>query len=55
MRRYQDLAVRWMAEYLRIDTTNPPGNEVKAVEKWFKRALTAEGIENGLCRMLRAG
>jgi acetylornithine deacetylase/succinyl-diaminopimelate desuccinylase-like protein len=44
---YQDLSVRWMAEYLRINTTNPPGNELKAAE-WFKRIFDAEGIENRL-------
>jgi acetylornithine deacetylase/succinyl-diaminopimelate desuccinylase-like protein len=47
IRHYQDLAVRWMAEYLRLNTTNPPGNEVKAAE-WFKRIFDAEGIENRL-------
>ncbi|MFB3814343.1 MAG: M20/M25/M40 family metallo-hydrolase [Terriglobales bacterium] len=45
MRRYQDLAVRWMQEYLRIDTTNPPGNEIQAAG-WFKRIFDQEGIEN---------
>ncbi len=45
MEHYQDLAVRWMQEYLRIDTTNPPGNELKAAE-WFKGIFDAEGIEN---------
>jgi hypothetical protein len=24
-RQYSDLALQWMQEYLRIDTTNPPG------------------------------
>ncbi|MGH9557448.1 MAG: hypothetical protein ACRD2Y_16680, partial [Terriglobales bacterium] len=24
--QYADLAVRWMQDYLRVDTTNPPGN-----------------------------
>jgi acetylornithine deacetylase/succinyl-diaminopimelate desuccinylase-like protein len=47
MRHYQDLATSWMREYLRIDTTNPPGNELQAAE-WFKRILDAEGIENQL-------
>jgi acetylornithine deacetylase/succinyl-diaminopimelate desuccinylase-like protein len=47
LKRYQDLAVRWMQEYLRIDTTNPPGNEVHAAE-WFKKIFDAEGIENRL-------
>jgi acetylornithine deacetylase/succinyl-diaminopimelate desuccinylase-like protein len=45
--RYGDLAVRWMREYLRIDTTNPPGNELQAAV-WFKRIFDAEGIENRL-------
>jgi acetylornithine deacetylase/succinyl-diaminopimelate desuccinylase-like protein len=45
MERYQQLALRWMQEYLRIDTSNPPGNEQRAAE-WFKRILDAEGIEN---------
>jgi acetylornithine deacetylase/succinyl-diaminopimelate desuccinylase-like protein len=44
---YEDMAVRWMRDYLRIDTTNPPGNELRAAE-WFKRILDAEGIENRL-------
>jgi len=42
---YSDLAVTWMQEYLRIDTTNPPGNEMKAVA-FYKKILDQEGIEN---------
>jgi len=34
-----------MQEYLRIDTTNPPGNEMKAVA-FYKKILDEEGIEN---------
>jgi acetylornithine deacetylase/succinyl-diaminopimelate desuccinylase-like protein len=34
-----------MQEYLRIDTTNPPGNEMKAVA-FYKKILDQEGIEN---------
>jgi acetylornithine deacetylase/succinyl-diaminopimelate desuccinylase-like protein len=34
-----------MQEYLRVDTTNPPGNEMRAVA-FFKKILDAEGIEN---------
>jgi acetylornithine deacetylase/succinyl-diaminopimelate desuccinylase-like protein len=45
MNQYSDLAVKWMQEYLRIDTTNPPGNELKAA-KYFKAILDQEGIEN---------
>src|SRR5437868_7622057 len=45
MKQYSDLAVQWMQEYLRIDTTNPPGNETRAAE-FFKKILDKEGIEN---------
>ena len=45
LRQYSDLAVSWMREYLRIDTTNPPGNEMRGVE-FFKKVLDEEGIEN---------
>ena len=45
LNQYETLAVNWMQEYLRIDTTNPPGNEAKAVA-FFKRILDEEGIEN---------
>ena len=45
LRGYSDLAVKWMQEYLRVDTTNPPGNEMRAVE-FYKKILDAEGIEN---------
>ena len=30
MEQYSELAVRWMQEYLQVDTTNPPGNEARA-------------------------
>ncbi|MEO8879811.1 MAG: M20/M25/M40 family metallo-hydrolase [Gemmatimonadaceae bacterium] len=36
--------VRAMSEYLRINTTNPPGNEL-ATAKWLKAFLAKEGIE----------
>jgi acetylornithine deacetylase/succinyl-diaminopimelate desuccinylase-like protein len=45
MEQYSDLAVRWMAEYLQVDTTNPPGNEARAAA-FFKQILDREGIEN---------
>jgi len=45
LQTYSDLAVTWMQQYLRIDTTNPPGNEMRAV-KFYKKILDAEGIEN---------
>lgn len=44
---YSDLAVRWLQEYLRIDTTNPPGNELKAAQ-FFKQIFDREGIESQL-------
>jgi acetylornithine deacetylase/succinyl-diaminopimelate desuccinylase-like protein len=42
---YADLAVNWMRQYLQIDTSNPPGNEMRAAA-WFKKILDEEGIEN---------
>ncbi len=44
LQQYSDLAVTWMQEYLRVDTTNPPGKEMQAVE-FYKKILDAEGIE----------
>lgn len=43
--RYSEMAVKLLREYLRIDTTNPPGNEAAAAE-FFKKIFDAEGIEN---------
>jgi acetylornithine deacetylase/succinyl-diaminopimelate desuccinylase-like protein len=45
LQQYSELAVGWMRDYLRIDTTNPPGNEMRAAA-FFKKILDAEGIEN---------
>ncbi|MDP9263495.1 MAG: M20/M25/M40 family metallo-hydrolase, partial [Acidobacteriota bacterium] len=45
MEQYSALAVRWMQEYLKVDTTNPPGNEARAAA-FFKQILDREGIEN---------
>jgi acetylornithine deacetylase/succinyl-diaminopimelate desuccinylase-like protein len=45
LQQYSDLAVTWMQQYLRIDTTNPPGNEMRAVA-FYKKILNQEGIEN---------
>ncbi len=44
LKQYQDTMVDWMQAYLRIDTTNPPGNEMRAAS-FFKRILDEEGIE----------
>ncbi len=35
----------WLRDYLRIDTTNPPGNESRAVD-YLAGILTREGIES---------
>lgn len=45
LRDYSDLAVQWMRDYVRIDTTNPPGNEMRSAA-FFKKILDQEGIEN---------
>lgn len=37
-------SVRWLQDYLQIDTTNPPGNELAAAE-FLAALLTAEGLE----------
>ena len=42
---YQDEAVRLLQEYLRIDTSNPPGNGFKAAE-FFLRLFDEAGIPN---------
>jgi acetylornithine deacetylase/succinyl-diaminopimelate desuccinylase-like protein len=45
LQQYSDLAVTWMQQYLRIDTTNPPGNEMRAVS-FYKKIFDEEGIED---------
>jgi acetylornithine deacetylase/succinyl-diaminopimelate desuccinylase-like protein len=40
---YEEMAVDLLRQYLRIDTTNPPGNEMQAA-LFFKRILDREGI-----------
>lgn len=45
LQQYSDLALTCMQEYLRIDTTNPPGHEMRAVS-FYKKILDQEGIEN---------
>jgi acetylornithine deacetylase/succinyl-diaminopimelate desuccinylase-like protein len=45
LQQYSDLALTWMQEYLRIDTTNPPGHEMRAVS-FYKNIFDQEGIEN---------
>lgn len=41
--KLQDEAVRRTREYLRINTTNPPGNEAETM-RWFARIFAQEGI-----------
>jgi acetylornithine deacetylase/succinyl-diaminopimelate desuccinylase-like protein len=40
---YEDLAVELLREYLRIDTTVPPGNELRGA-RFYKEILDREGI-----------
>ncbi|MBA2525869.1 MAG: hypothetical protein H0V18_08830 [Pyrinomonadaceae bacterium] len=42
---YQDQAVDLMRQYLRINTSNPPGNEIEAA-KFFKAIFDKEGIQS---------
>src|SRR5579863_9298267 len=44
LKEYADLAVQWQRDYLRIDTTNPPGNEAHAAD-FLKKIFDHEGIE----------
>ena len=39
----EDEAVRWLQEFIRIDTINPPGNEDRAVD-FYAAIFAAEGI-----------
>src|SRR6185295_6459940 len=42
---YQDNAVDLMQKYLRINTSNPPGNEIETA-KFFKALFDQNGIPN---------
>jgi len=42
---YQDMAVSLMQQYLRINTSNPPGNEIETA-KFFKTIFDKYGIQN---------
>ena len=42
---YQDLAVDLMQQYLRVNTSNPPGNEIAAA-KFLKTVFDREEIQN---------
>jgi len=43
--RYQDMAVDLMQQYLRVNTSNPPGNELEAA-RFLKKIFDQHGIEN---------
>jgi len=43
--RYEDMAVDLMQQYLRVNTSNPPGNEIEAA-KFLKKIFDRYGIEN---------
>ena len=43
--RYQDMAVDLMQQYLRINTSNPPGNEIQTA-RFLKKIFDQYGIEN---------
>src|ERR1043165_9967246 len=43
--KYQDMAVELMQQYLRVNTSNPPGNELEAA-KVLKKLFDQHGIEN---------
>src|SRR5689334_24124684 len=40
---YDEMAVELLRQYLQVDTTNPPGNELKAA-RFYKEVLDREGI-----------
>ena len=42
---YQNMAVELMQKYLRINTSNPPGNEIESA-RWFKSIFDQNGIQN---------
>lgn len=43
--RYQDMAVKLMQQYLQVNTSNPPGNELAAAQ-FFKAIFDEHGIQN---------
>ena len=43
MAKLQDEAVAWLRDYIRIDTQNPPGNEIETA-RFFAKIFDAEGI-----------
>lgn len=52
--RLRDEGARLLSEYLRINTTNPPGNEL-ATARWLKATLAREGIEGQILDTVELG
>ena len=52
--RLRDETVQRLSEYLRIDTSNPPGNEREAA-RWLQGVLAREGIEAQLLDTIELG
>ncbi|NUQ20650.1 MAG: M20/M25/M40 family metallo-hydrolase [Gemmatimonadaceae bacterium] len=50
----RDETVRMMQEYFRINTTNPPGNELQTA-LWLKSVLDREGIESQILDTVSLG
>lgn len=50
----RDETVRMMQEYFRINTTNPPGNELQTA-LWLKSVLDKEGIESQILDTVSLG
>src|SRR5260370_19881275 len=42
---YQEMAVDLMQQYLRVNTSNPPGNEIAAAQ-FLKSILDREGVQS---------
>ena len=47
--KLRDETAQRLSEYLRINTSNPPGNEL-ATARWLKEVLAKEGIGRASCR-----
>jgi len=47
-----DEAIALLSQYLRINTTNPPGNEIAAA-RWLAQVLQRDGIEASRIRLVR--
>jgi acetylornithine deacetylase/succinyl-diaminopimelate desuccinylase-like protein len=50
----RDETATLLAEYLRINTSNPPGNEL-ATARWLKKVLAQEGIEGEILDTAQLG